>query len=82
MYFRGKDGCLFVYDLTDENSLLALDGWKKELDKHSLSTSICVGNKMDLNEVGSCTKLIAMGETWAKANEMQFVMTKYQGNEM
>ncbi|EDW75797.1 uncharacterized protein Dwil_GK15003 [Drosophila willistoni] len=52
IYYRGSDGALLVYDITDHNSFLKVKLWVREL-KEMLGNDICliiVGNKIDLDE--------------------------------
>ena len=32
-YYKGADGILVVFDLTDKESFLNIDGWMKEVEK-------------------------------------------------
>jgi len=52
IYYRGADGALIVYDITDASSFNRVQAWTKELRKmiggeEYISISI-IGNKMDL----------------------------------
>ena len=50
IYYRGSNGALLVYDVTDRDSLAKVKLWVKELRK-MLGSSVClaiVGNKTDL----------------------------------
>eukprot|EP01084_Bolivina_argentea_P048038 88538_1 len=50
-YYRGAEGILLVYDISDEPSFLNVRYWLRQIDKHSASAPIVilVGNKCDLN---------------------------------
>lgn len=54
IYFRGSAGCVFVYDITDEKSFLALEHWIELLDEYKEEgkyvVGILIGNKMDLSD--------------------------------
>ena len=32
-YYRGADGIIFVYDVSDRNSFIHIDDWNEDLDK-------------------------------------------------
>ena len=48
-YYKGADGILVVFDLTDKESFMNVDGWLKEIEKHCGTdvSVIVLGNKMD-----------------------------------
>ncbi|KAL5242980.1 hypothetical protein ACI65C_010390 [Semiaphis heraclei] len=48
-YYRGAHGVFIVYDITDLNSILNLDGWIKDVDNLSdpNAVKILIGNKCD-----------------------------------
>lgn len=49
-YYRGAQGVILVYDVTNRNSFTKLDMWLNELDTYSTKTEIVkmlVGNKID-----------------------------------
>jgi small GTP-binding protein len=50
-YYRGAHGFMFVFDLADENSLLAVSGWAKQASDYVSTTTVpklLAGNKVDL----------------------------------
>lgn len=50
IYYRGSNGAILVYDITDQNSFQMVKNWVKELRK-MLGAEICLviaGNKTDL----------------------------------
>lgn len=52
IYYRGSNGAILVYDITDEDSFQKVKNWVKELRK-MLGTEICLviaGNKTDLDK--------------------------------
>ncbi|KIN94341.1 hypothetical protein M404DRAFT_1008413 [Pisolithus tinctorius Marx 270] len=48
-FYRGAQGVILVYDITDKTSFDALAGWLAEIDQHVPSTTpkMIVGNKLD-----------------------------------
>ncbi|XP_070000082.1 ras-related protein Rab-18-like [Penaeus vannamei] len=53
-YYRGAQGVILVYDVTNRNSFTKLDMWLNELDTYSTKTEIVkmlVGNKIDKEKV-------------------------------
>ena len=51
-YYKGADGVLVVFDLTDRDSFLNIDGWLKEVEKHCGTdvNVIVLANKADVAE--------------------------------
>ncbi|XP_075052255.1 ras-related protein Rab-7b [Mixophyes fleayi] len=54
-FYKGSDGCLLVFDVTDMESFACLDSWRKDfIDKIQSPISsfpmITLGNKIDLEE--------------------------------
>jgi len=55
-YYRGADGVLLCFDITNENSFKSLDNWLSEIEKNTKlgnehqTQIIIVGTKSDLNE--------------------------------
>lgn len=49
-YYRGVQGIILVFDLTDKNSYEKIDDWLKEIDKNcdSKHSTIIIGNKSDI----------------------------------
>lgn len=49
-YYRGANGILMVYDVTDENSFLNIRNWMKSIDQHAADSvkRILIGNKSDM----------------------------------
>ncbi|KAH0793663.1 Ras-related protein RABD1 [Histomonas meleagridis] len=51
-YYRGSNGIVVVYDITDRESFEQVSHWMTEIDSHA-SPDVCrllVGNKCDLND--------------------------------
>ena len=66
-YYRGANGILLVYDVTDENSFLNIRNWMKSIDQHAADSvkRILIGNKSDMvNE-----KVIETGRGQSLADE-------------
>ena len=51
-YFRGAQGILLVYDVTDRDSFNAIRGWVDQIDKHAdvNVNKILIGNKCDMSQ--------------------------------
>ena len=50
VYYRGAEGALIVYDITDQDSFAKVGMWVKELKKYIADTPIVIaGNKCDLH---------------------------------
>ena len=49
-YYKGADGILVVFDLTDRDSFVNVDGWLKEIEKHCGTdvSVIVIANKCDI----------------------------------
>ncbi|MFX1380393.1 MAG: Rab family GTPase, partial [Promethearchaeota archaeon] len=48
-FYKGAKGIVYVFDLTDKNTLLNLRYWKDEIEKIIENfSSVLVGNKLDL----------------------------------
>lgn len=68
-YYRGAQGVLLVYDVSDRQSFLSLDRWLRELRSFgNHAEAIVVGNKSDLPAAVDP----AEAERWAKANRCGF----------
>jgi len=51
-YYRGADGIIMVYDISDRDSFSHIDDWLAEVNRYVSETTckILIGNKCDLNE--------------------------------
>lgn len=49
-YYRGSHIVLLVYDITDQNSILALYDWYEQINDSNKKIIILIGNKIDLPE--------------------------------
>uniref|UniRef100_A0A7S1G9L4 Ras-related protein Rab-1 n=1 Tax=Bicosoecida sp. CB-2014 TaxID=1486930 RepID=A0A7S1G9L4_9STRA len=74
-YFRGAQGILLVYDITDRGSFENINNWVRQIaqygDKHV--NKILIGNKCDMEGDRAVTK--QEGEELAKQHNMPFFET-------
>mmetsp|Transcript_84404 Transcript_84404/g.176672 ORF Transcript_84404/g.176672 Transcript_84404/m.176672 type:complete len:220 (-) Transcript_84404:104-763(-) len=84
-HYRGADGALLVYDVSNEQSFLHLDKWLSELRENTdPNLAVClVGTKADLGTRRTVTVERAQG--YAKANGLLYMETsalwdKYQNS--
>ena len=51
-YYKGADGILVVFDLTDKESFYSIDGWMKEVEKQCVPdvNIIVLANKSDVGD--------------------------------
>ena len=77
-YYRGSDGIVLVYDITDRASFEHVDSWIQEVNKFAGDTAskILVGNKSDL----TAQRAVTTEEAQAKATQLgiSFVETSAQ----
>ena len=70
-YYRGADACMFVYDVTDKNSLVNLESWIERFFSQvpdqikDTFPMVIAGNKCDKTD-RSITE--AMAEKWCRAH--------------
>ena len=84
-YYRGADGCLLIYDITNRKSFEALSMWLSEARTHSNNPNLVVmmvGNKCDLH----LRREVSMKEAqaFADANDLIFIeatATQYEAAE-
>ena len=74
-YYRGAQGVIFVYDITDLETFQALDTWQIEVEKNSPKDvyKILVGNKSDMENDRRVT--VNQGKEYAEQNGMKFFET-------
>jgi len=81
-YYRGANGCLIVFDITEQNSFTKIDLWYKELLQHSHTAepplAILIGNKADLKHQAQVQTADAM--KYAKMNHMGYFETSAKEN--
>ena len=74
-YYRGGNGVLVVYDITDRDSFENLNSWLIEIEKNANKNvfKLLIGNKCDLEEKRKVT--FQEGKDFATSNGMQFIET-------
>ena len=74
-YYRGGNGILVVYDITDRESFNNLNSWLSEIEKSANKNvyKILIGNKCDLEEKRAVT--YQEGKDFADSNGMKFIET-------
>merc|ERR1712173_17004 len=74
-YYRGANGIILVYDVTDEQSFLNIRYWLNQIEKHSTTHPIIIllGNKSDLNQ--KRTVSFQRAQELAKDHKIQFFET-------
>jgi Ras-related protein Rab-8A len=75
-YFRGAQGILLVYDVTDRNSFMCIKNWVDEIDRNADKhvNKILMGNKCDVEDSARAVSR-AEGEALAKDYSMKFFET-------
>ena len=74
-YYRGGNGVLVVYDITDRDSFENLNSWLIEIEKNANKNvyKLLIGNKCDLDDKRKVT--YQEGKDFATSNGMQFIET-------
>ena len=74
-YYRGGNGILVVYDITDRDSFTNLNSWLIEIEKSANKNvyKILIGNKCDLEDKRAVT--FQEGKDFAESNGMHFMET-------
>ena len=74
-YYRGGNGVLVVYDITDRESFENLNSWLIEIEKNANKNvyKLLIGNKCDLEDKRKVT--YQEGKDFATSNGMQFIET-------
>ena len=74
-YYRGGNGVLVVYDITDRESFENLNSWLIEIEKNANKNvfKILIGNKCDLEDKRKVT--FQEGKDFADSNGMKFLET-------
>ena len=74
-YYRGGNGVLVVYDITDRDSFDNLNSWLIEIEKNTNKNvyKLLIGNKCDLEDKRKVT--YQEGKDFATSNGMQFIET-------
>jgi len=74
-YYRGGNGVLVVYDITDRESFDNLNSWLIEIEKNANKNvyKLLIGNKCDLEDKRKVT--FQEGKDFAESNGMKFMET-------
>ena len=74
-YYKGANGVLVVYDITNKESFEHLNSWLIEIEKNGnkIVYKLLIGNKSDLEEKRVITK--EEGQEFASINDMEFFET-------
>ena len=74
-YYRGGNGVLVVYDITDRDSFENLNSWLIEIEKNANKNvyKLLIGNKCDLEDKRKVT--YQEGKDFAESNGMKFIET-------
>ena len=74
-YYRGGNGVLVVYDITDRDSFENLNSWLIEIEKNASKNvyKLLIGNKCDLEDKRKVS--FQEGKDFATSNGMQFIET-------
>ena len=79
-YYKGANGILLLYDITNVNSFKSLSNWLIDIEKNSSKNvkKILIGNKCDLNELRKIP--INKGKEFADTYDMKFIETSAKNN--
>ena len=79
-YYKGANGILLLYDITNINSSKSLSNWLIDIEKNSSKNvkKILIGNKCDLNELRKIP--INKGKEFADTYNMKFIETSAKNN--
>merc|ERR1719430_499356 len=75
-YYRGGQGAILVYDVTNRDSFARIENWLAELDTYSTNTDIVkmlVGNKCDMEAQGARVVSKEEGLNCARKHQMMFI---------
>ena len=80
IFFRKSVGAFLVYDVTNRDSFLALDGWKDQLNNSTESKIVVmlIGNKVDMADQKVITT--DMGQDYARQNGWGFAEVSAKTN--
>ena len=80
IFFRKSVGAFLVYDVTNRDSFLALDGWKEQLNNSTESKIVVmlIGNKVDMSDQKVITT--DMGQDYARQNGWGFAEVSAKTN--
>ena len=79
-YYRGGNGVLVVYDITDRESFENLTSWLIEIEKNANKNvyKLLIGNKCDLEDKRKIS--VQEGKEFAESNGMKFIETSAKDN--
>ena len=79
-YYKGANGILVVYDITNRNSFENLNSWLIEIEKNGNKNvyKLLIGNKSDLESQRKVSK--EEGKEFAQINGMEFFETSAKEN--
>ena len=79
-YYRGGNGVLVVYDITERESFDNLTSWLIEIEKNANKNvyKLLIGNKCDLEDKRKVT--FQEGKDFAESNGMKFIETSAKDN--
>jgi Ras-related protein Rab-1A len=79
-YYKGANGILLLYDITNVNSFKSLSNWLIDIEKNSSKNvkKILIGNKCDLNDLRKIP--ISKGKEFADTYDMKFIETSAKNN--
>jgi len=74
-YYKGVQGIVLVYDITDKTSFQDIENWLNEIQQHASpnTTKILVGNKCDLADKRQVS--FQEGQSFAESLGVQFLET-------
>lgn len=84
-HYRGSDICIFVFDMTNQNSFIHLDSWKNEfmqsidVENEYNYPFVLLGNKSDLADCAQISPETA--EKWATERGMKFFLVSARTGE-
>ena len=80
---RNVDAVIFVYDVNEVGTLMALDSWVEEVEQHGVGVAtprVLVGNKVDQADTGLATTSTA--QRWADDRNMPLFETSAKDDTM
>ena len=81
LYYKGKNGILVVYDITNRQSFDDINFWLNEIEKIANKNTVLllVGNKCDLEDERKVS--FQEGKDFADNNGMKFIETSAKTNQ-
>lgn len=75
-YYRGGQGAILVYDVSNRDTFARIENWLAELDTYSTNmdiVKILVGNKCDMEAQGARVVSKEEGQKCARKHQMMFI---------